>query len=129
MERRKQGQRHLSKAAKRSKPMESKSATELTSAATQGLCMSSTMFQMDTPMSNVALDNGFATLSTSLTALAPNGMEKLSPDPIGTGATREQEATTNIYQAFMNQGWEDLPLDVTPRDVVSEIIETFRTSA
>ena len=125
MERRKQGLRQFSKAAKASKPMESKSSSEPTPSSIQGLCMSPTMLQMEAPMSNAASTNN---LPPSAPLMASN---KLSLDPIGitASATREEMATENIYQAFMNQEWEGLPFDVTPRDVVSEIIETFRAAA
>ncbi|KAL3910700.1 MAG: hypothetical protein SGARI_001994 [Bacillariaceae sp.] len=124
MERSKQGLRQFSKAVKGSKPMESTSSSQPI-ASSQGLCMSP-MFQVDTPMSNAVSDTNF-TQSLSLTV--PNNAQSFPQDPIvGACAGREKGAVRNIYQAFMNQEWEELPFDTTPHDVVSEIIATFGTA-
>ena len=47
--------------------------------------------------------------------------------PQGGSFPLDATQASRVYRSFMNLGWEALPKDVTPYDIVEEIIETFGT--
>jgi hypothetical protein len=130
MERMKQGPHQFSKVAKGSKPMKSKSSCEPTLSSQAGCAPLFQKLEMYT--STGVVENSF---TQSASVIAPNSTQQLAPAFINSSSRRRSntgsrlhEANGNIYQSFMNQEWDDLPFDMSPSDVVAEIIATFRNA-